>query len=89
MTQLTEGMSYDRYMQLYTVAYNYCTSSRMINTGANDPLGGVGARCEYHLSFDSIDPPFLRIDLQGIEIDWISTDWEIPFDQLEGEVSSY
>ncbi|GAA5930493.1 cullin family protein [Sporobolomyces koalae] len=40
MTRLTEGLSYQKYMQLYTVAYNYCTSSRMNNGGGvNDALG--------------------------------------------------
>ncbi|KAI3628540.1 CDC53 [Malassezia furfur] len=29
MARLTEGMSYERYMQLYTAAYNYCISSGM------------------------------------------------------------
>lgn len=32
MTRLTEGMSYERYMQLYTAAYNYCISSGMGGT---------------------------------------------------------
>jgi len=44
MTKLKEGMSYGKYMELYTVAYNYCTSSKMsvpsesggqMRTGAN------------------------------------------------------
>ncbi|GAA5907173.1 cullin family protein [Sporobolomyces salmoneus] len=41
MTRLTEGLSYQKYMQLYTVAYNYCTSSRMnvAGGGINDTLG--------------------------------------------------
>ncbi|UZJ57324.1 hypothetical protein CBS101457_006644 [Exobasidium rhododendri] len=29
MSNSTEGLSYKRYMEMYTVAYNYCTSSRM------------------------------------------------------------
>jgi len=29
MTKLQTGVSYSKYMSLYTVAYNYCTSSKM------------------------------------------------------------
>ncbi|GAA5976152.1 hypothetical protein JCM5350_000332 [Sporobolomyces pararoseus] len=43
MTRLTEGLSYQKYMQLYTVAYNYCTSSRMNTTGGINETLGVGA----------------------------------------------
>ncbi|KII86882.1 hypothetical protein PLICRDRAFT_55777 [Plicaturopsis crispa FD-325 SS-3] len=33
MTKLQTGVSYSKYMSLYTVAYNYCTSSRMHGSG--------------------------------------------------------
>lgn len=36
MTRLSDGMSYTEYMNLYTVSYNYCTSSRM-----NTAVGGI------------------------------------------------
>ncbi|KZV95811.1 Cullin-domain-containing protein [Exidia glandulosa HHB12029] len=39
MTRLREGVSYSKYMALYTVAYNYCTSSRM-HSSAESGLGG-------------------------------------------------
>ncbi|KAM0789674.1 hypothetical protein ACM66B_006536 [Microbotryomycetes sp. NB124-2] len=39
MVRLNEGMSYGKYMNLYTVAYNYCTSSRMNSGGMTDTLG--------------------------------------------------
>lgn len=39
MTKLQTGVSYSKYMSLYTVAYNYCTSSRMHSTTGD----GVGA----------------------------------------------
>jgi cullin 1 len=42
MTKLQTGVSYSKYMSLYTVAYNYCTSSRMHNSGS-DVHGGVGS----------------------------------------------
>ncbi|KIK69633.1 hypothetical protein GYMLUDRAFT_34019 [Collybiopsis luxurians FD-317 M1] len=32
MTKLQTGVSYSKYMSLYTVAYNYCTSSKLSNT---------------------------------------------------------
>ncbi|KAH7913416.1 Cullin [Hygrophoropsis aurantiaca] len=35
MTKLQTGVSYSKYMSLYTVAYNYCTSSRMHGTPEN------------------------------------------------------
>ncbi|GAA5973888.1 hypothetical protein JCM11641_001202 [Rhodosporidiobolus odoratus] len=41
MTRLSEGMSYKKYMDLYTVSYNYCTSSRMNSGGINETLGVV------------------------------------------------
>lgn len=41
MQKNTDGIEYPRYMNLYTVAYNYCISSRM-NT-ATDRTGGGGA----------------------------------------------
>ncbi|KAH0831920.1 hypothetical protein J3R83DRAFT_12803 [Lanmaoa asiatica] len=44
MTKLQTGVSYSKYMSLYTVAYNYCTSSRM--HGAPDSAVGAGNRSE-------------------------------------------
>lgn len=35
MTRLRDGMTFEKYMQLYTVAYNYCTSSRVHTSGAD------------------------------------------------------
>lgn len=39
MTKLQTGVSYSKYMSLYTVAYNYCTSSKMHGTGDSVGLG--------------------------------------------------
>ena len=44
MTKLQTGVSYSKYMALYTVAYNYCTSSRM--HGAADSHSVIGSRSE-------------------------------------------
>ncbi|BGP43648.1 ubiquitin ligase (cullin) of SCF [Rhodotorula kratochvilovae] len=43
MTRLNDGMSYKQYMDLYTVSYNYCTSSRMNSGGINETLGVGGS----------------------------------------------
>ncbi|GAA5845367.1 hypothetical protein JCM9279_004858 [Rhodotorula babjevae] len=44
MTRLNDGMSYKQYMDLYTVSYNYCTSSRMNSGGINETLGAGSGR---------------------------------------------
>ncbi|KJA24077.1 hypothetical protein HYPSUDRAFT_39219 [Hypholoma sublateritium FD-334 SS-4] len=41
MTKLQTGVSYSKYMSLYTVAYNYCTSSKMHGT-ASESIGMAG-----------------------------------------------
>lgn len=43
MSHLTEGMEYKKYMNLYTVAYNYCTSSRMNNASTLGSSAKSGA----------------------------------------------
>jgi hypothetical protein len=50
MTRLKDGISYSKYMNLYTVAYNYCVSSRM--HGNLDSSVGLGGRseCPFSLS---------------------------------------
>jgi hypothetical protein len=45
MTKLKTGVSYSKYMSLYTVAYNYCTSSKM-HPSAGDHSAGAGNRSE-------------------------------------------
>ncbi|KAG5220800.1 Cullin-domain-containing protein [Salix suchowensis] len=44
MTKLQTGVSYSKYMSLYTVAYNYCTSSKMSGASSDHP-GGLSNRC--------------------------------------------
>ncbi|KAI0916807.1 hypothetical protein AcW1_007843 [Taiwanofungus camphoratus] len=39
MTKLQTGVSYSKYMSLYTVSYNYCTSSKMHGAGEQPGLG--------------------------------------------------
>lgn len=39
MTKLQTGVSYSKYMSLYTVSYNYCTSSKMHTAGETMALG--------------------------------------------------
>ncbi|THH28821.1 hypothetical protein EUX98_g5373 [Antrodiella citrinella] len=39
MVKLQTGVSYSKYMSLYTVSYNYCTSSKMHGTGEQVGLG--------------------------------------------------
>jgi cullin 1 len=41
MTKLQTGVSYSKYMALYTVSYNYCTSSKM-HGGGGETLGMAG-----------------------------------------------
>lgn len=43
MTKLQTGVSYSKYMSLYTVSYNYCTSSKMHNSESMT----LGQRSEY------------------------------------------
>lgn len=39
MTKLQTGVSYSKYMSLYTVSYNYCTSSKMHSATDSMSLG--------------------------------------------------
>jgi len=43
MTKLHTGVSYTKYMNLYTVSYNYCTSSKMHSTTSSEQ--SVAGRC--------------------------------------------
>lgn len=49
MTKLHTGLSYSKYMSLYTVSYNYCTSSRM--HGNTEPAGLGGRSLSLTISF--------------------------------------
>ncbi|EJC98883.1 Cullin-domain-containing protein [Fomitiporia mediterranea MF3/22] len=40
MTKLQTGVSYSKYMSLYTVSYNYCTSSRMHGNADSSMVSG-------------------------------------------------
>ncbi|KAI0328850.1 Cullin-domain-containing protein [Cubamyces sp. BRFM 1775] len=44
MTKLQTGVSYTKYMNLYTVSYNYCTSSKMQGASGDQSGGGIGHR---------------------------------------------
>lgn len=44
MTKLQTGVSYSKYMSLYTVAYNYCTSSKMPSNASSEQSAAAG-RC--------------------------------------------
>lgn len=46
MTKLQSGVSYSKYMSLYTVSYNYCTSSKMHGSGEAGP-GALGHRSAF------------------------------------------
>jgi hypothetical protein len=56
MTKLHTGVSYTKYMNLYTVSYNYCTSSKMHSTTSSEQ--SVAGRC---LSLFTSRPPFADI----------------------------
>jgi len=56
MTKLQTGVSYSKYMALYTVSYNYCTSSKM-HGGGGETLGMAG-RSEFLLIHASTTQPF-------------------------------
>lgn len=45
MTKLQTGVSYSKYMSLYTVSYNYCTSSKMHTSGDQMTLGQRSECC--------------------------------------------
>jgi hypothetical protein len=52
MTKLQTGVSYSKYMSLYTVSYNYCTSSKMHNSTDSSSLG---QRSEYSVAFTLLE----------------------------------
>jgi hypothetical protein len=63
MTKLHTGVSYTKYMNLYTVSYNYCTSSKMHSASASEQ--SVAGRC---LSFFTPWPHHTDISPQPVLI---------------------
>lgn len=82
MARLTEGMSYERYMQLYTVAYNYCISSGMggasgIAAGAHLVGGELYSRVAQYFQrhLQSIVAESERLDGEGL-LRYYAAEWE-------------
>jgi cullin 1 len=63
MTKLHTGVSYTKYMNLYTVSYNYCTSSKMHSTTSSEQ--SVAGRC---LSLFTSPPPLLTYPAAGANL---------------------
>jgi len=63
MTKLHTGVSYTKYMNLYTVSYNYCTSSKMHSTSSSEQ--SVAGRCLFFftswLHYTDISPQLVLI----------------------------
>jgi len=66
MTKLQTGVSYSKYMALYTVSYNYCTSSKMHGGGETLGMAGRSKFLPFHASatHPSIFSP-LRSSIRG------------------------
>jgi hypothetical protein len=64
MTKLHTGVSYTKYMNLYTVSYNYCTSSKMHSTTSSEQ--SVAGRC---LSLFTSRPPFANTPYSWCQLD--------------------
>ena len=64
MTKLHTGVSYTKYMNLYTVSYNYCTSSKMHSTTSSEQ--SVAGRC---LSHSTSRPPFADLSCSWCQPD--------------------
>ncbi|OZJ06312.1 hypothetical protein BZG36_00729 [Bifiguratus adelaidae] len=46
MNRMEEGLTYDRYMQIYTVIYNYCTSSSRVQGGSQTDGISLGSQSQ-------------------------------------------
>ncbi|KAG6918745.1 hypothetical protein DXG01_011936 [Tephrocybe rancida] len=64
MTKLQTGVSYSKYMSLYTVAYNYCTSSKM-HAASVDSLG-IGNRTGANLMGSDLYNNLIRYFVQHL-----------------------
>jgi len=61
MTKLQTGVSYSKYMALYTVSYNYCTSSKMHGGGETLGMAGRSKSSKYRHSPHTL--PFFSFTL--------------------------
>jgi hypothetical protein len=69
MTKLQTGVSYSKYMALYTVAYNYCTSSRMHGGAASNNSEMLQGRS---MSFQPFCPPLYNAQREQLaRISWV------------------